>query len=168
MNQSEEPTILTAEQKSTLQKLLGHTVLNDQTGRTCRICGCTADDCTDCVARLGEACTWTELDLCSGCDLDWVTTFNTEIALASMDCQAGKITLKVTKNNRPTWMTDERSGQIYARGYRAKAQLRYGPPINQGTPSDWHSAHFAGETRQAAQDVAQRWALETVRRYQTW
>lgn len=34
---------------------------------TCRMCGCTDNDCSGCVARTGEACSWVENDLCSAC-----------------------------------------------------------------------------------------------------
>lgn len=37
------------------------------TVQTCRVCGCTDDDCSQCVERTGEACTWVEPDLCSAC-----------------------------------------------------------------------------------------------------
>lgn len=33
----------------------------------CRVCGCTDDDCTECVERTGQPCWWVEPDLCSGC-----------------------------------------------------------------------------------------------------
>lgn len=35
--------------------------------RKCRVCGCTDDDCSDCVARTGSACWWVDQDLCSAC-----------------------------------------------------------------------------------------------------
>lgn len=35
--------------------------------RTCRVCGCTDDDCSGCVDRTGEPCFWVESDLCSAC-----------------------------------------------------------------------------------------------------
>jgi len=35
--------------------------------RTCRVCGCTEADCSQCIARTGEACHWVEPDLCSAC-----------------------------------------------------------------------------------------------------
>jgi hypothetical protein len=35
--------------------------------RTCRVCGCTDDDCSDCIRRTGAACHWIEADLCSAC-----------------------------------------------------------------------------------------------------
>lgn len=35
--------------------------------RTCRVCGCTDDDCTECVEATGEPCSWVEDDLCSRC-----------------------------------------------------------------------------------------------------
>jgi hypothetical protein len=33
----------------------------------CRVCGCTDDDCTDCVERTGDVCHWVADDLCSAC-----------------------------------------------------------------------------------------------------
>jgi hypothetical protein len=33
----------------------------------CRECGCTDDDCRQCVERTGEPCTWVESGLCSAC-----------------------------------------------------------------------------------------------------
>jgi ParB/RepB/Spo0J family partition protein len=35
--------------------------------RQCRECGCTDDDCRQCIDRTGEPCTWVEPDLCSAC-----------------------------------------------------------------------------------------------------
>ena len=37
-------------------------------GQSCRVCGCTEFDCTDCVERTGEPCSWIEEDLCSACE----------------------------------------------------------------------------------------------------
>lgn len=39
----------------------------DQTVRSCRVCGCTDDDCSQCVAAQGYPCHWVEQDLCSRC-----------------------------------------------------------------------------------------------------
>ncbi len=36
--------------------------------RACRDCGCTEEDCRDCIERTGEPCHWVEEDLCSACD----------------------------------------------------------------------------------------------------
>lgn len=33
----------------------------------CRVCGCTEDDCSGCIARTGSPCWWVEEDLCSAC-----------------------------------------------------------------------------------------------------
>jgi ParB/RepB/Spo0J family partition protein len=38
--------------------------------RKCRICGCTDDDCQQCVEKTGEPCYWVEDDLCSACAED--------------------------------------------------------------------------------------------------
>lgn len=34
---------------------------------SCRVCGCTDDDCHQCIERTGEPCHWVEEDLCSAC-----------------------------------------------------------------------------------------------------
>jgi hypothetical protein len=36
-------------------------------GAFCRVCGCTDDDCSECIERTGEPCSWVEPDLCSAC-----------------------------------------------------------------------------------------------------
>lgn len=38
--------------------------------RTCRVCGCTDDDCSQCVERTGMPCSWVEDDLCSACNVE--------------------------------------------------------------------------------------------------
>lgn len=35
----------------------------------CRHCGCTSEDCRQCVEAQGEACYWVEKNLCSRCAL---------------------------------------------------------------------------------------------------
>lgn len=34
---------------------------------TCRVCGCTDEDCSACILRTGHPCHWIEPDLCSAC-----------------------------------------------------------------------------------------------------
>ena len=34
---------------------------------SCRVCGCTDDDCSGCIKRTGRACHWVEADLRSAC-----------------------------------------------------------------------------------------------------
>ena len=34
---------------------------------SCRVCGCTDDNCTDCYQSTGVPCHWMEPDLCSAC-----------------------------------------------------------------------------------------------------
>lgn len=33
----------------------------------CRVCGCTENDCSQCIEKTGDACHWVEDDLCSAC-----------------------------------------------------------------------------------------------------
>jgi hypothetical protein len=35
--------------------------------QTCRVCGCTDDDCSQCIEKTGAPCHWVEDDLCSAC-----------------------------------------------------------------------------------------------------
>jgi hypothetical protein len=35
--------------------------------RRCRVCGCTDNDCSQCIARTGRPCSWVGADLCSAC-----------------------------------------------------------------------------------------------------
>ena len=35
--------------------------------QVCKVCGCTDDDCSQCIAKTGEPCSWVEDDLCSAC-----------------------------------------------------------------------------------------------------
>jgi hypothetical protein len=36
--------------------------------RTCRLCGCTDNDCRQCIAKTGGPCWWVAPDLCSACE----------------------------------------------------------------------------------------------------
>lgn len=42
-------------------------VIANSVPRMCRICGCTDDDCSQCIEKTGDACHWIEEDLCSAC-----------------------------------------------------------------------------------------------------
>jgi hypothetical protein len=54
--------------------------LKRQAGRgRCRVCGCTDDDCSQCIAKTGFPCYWVEPDLCSACAI--AITENLEVAL---------------------------------------------------------------------------------------
>ena len=33
----------------------------------CRICGCTDEDCSQCIEKTGRPCSWVEPGLCSAC-----------------------------------------------------------------------------------------------------
>jgi hypothetical protein len=35
---------------------------------SCRVCGCTDDDCSGCIERTGQACYWVATNLCSACE----------------------------------------------------------------------------------------------------
>jgi hypothetical protein len=35
--------------------------------RRCRECGCTDNNCSQCIEKIGSACRWVDEDLCSAC-----------------------------------------------------------------------------------------------------
>jgi hypothetical protein len=35
--------------------------------RRCRVCGCTQNDCSQCIEKTGSPCYWISEDLCSAC-----------------------------------------------------------------------------------------------------
>lgn len=39
-------------------------------GQRCRVCGCTEEDCRQCIEVTGQPCSWVEIDLCSRCDTE--------------------------------------------------------------------------------------------------
>jgi len=46
--------------------------------RKCHVCGCTEEDCHQCIVKTGEPCHWVELDLCSACVTQGVRKLGTE------------------------------------------------------------------------------------------
>jgi hypothetical protein len=42
-------------------------VLKAEAVRSCRVCGCTDNDCRGCIERTGRPCYWVRSDLCSAC-----------------------------------------------------------------------------------------------------
>lgn len=49
--------------------------------RTCRVCGCTDDDCTECVKAQGYPCAWVADDLCSRCVVELAVRRLEDLAL---------------------------------------------------------------------------------------
>ena len=64
--------------------------------RSCRLCGCTNDDCSGCISRTGEPCRWVEEDLCSACLEDTIfeaaaRAAATTTARELLDCRCGAV-----------------------------------------------------------------------------
>ena len=49
--------------------------------RRCRVCGCTDDDCSQCIKVTGHSCHWVEPDLCSRCQSSTIRTVGPVAAL---------------------------------------------------------------------------------------
>jgi len=63
--------------------------------RKCRVCGCTDDDCRQCIEKTGKPCSWVEEDLCSACKTTVVSfvsikggTGKTNMAICLAKCLA--------------------------------------------------------------------------------
>lgn len=39
----------------------------EEVAGVCRVCGCTDEDCRQCITKTGKPCCWVEADLCSAC-----------------------------------------------------------------------------------------------------
>lgn len=37
-------------------------------GTRCKVCGCTSNDCRQCIEKTGKPCYWITTDLCSACE----------------------------------------------------------------------------------------------------
>jgi hypothetical protein len=55
-------------------QLNGVTTVAAPTAGVCRACGCTNNDCRQCVAKTGWPCHWVEPDLCSACVTTAITS----------------------------------------------------------------------------------------------
>jgi hypothetical protein len=71
-------------------------VHRDETG-TCRICGCTDEDCSACVARTGTVCSWVEHNVCSAC----ADAELTRDVLALVDIDLDRLTLETIASWSP-------------------------------------------------------------------
>ena len=49
-----------------------------QQTRKCRVCGCTDNDCRQCIKAQGVPCHWVEDDLCSRCEAEKLEIANNE------------------------------------------------------------------------------------------
>lgn len=57
--------------------------------RTCRVCGCTDEDSSVCIAKTGYACSWVDKDLCSTCSTPEQVVAAKAAALTSMAAELG-------------------------------------------------------------------------------
>jgi len=53
--------------------------------QTCRVCGCTATDCRQCVERTGNPCHWVAKNLCSACVAEPIKVLVSQEELDEMD-----------------------------------------------------------------------------------
>jgi hypothetical protein len=53
--------------KEFLMMFVGFLSGDKEEGIKCRVCGCTDNDCRQCIEKTGQPCHWVEEDLCSAC-----------------------------------------------------------------------------------------------------
>jgi hypothetical protein len=69
--------------------------------RTCRVCGCTDDDCSRCIEKTGEPCHWVEEGLCSACAQNIQQDENKNYFIASLFVKLnGVIIREITIDNK--------------------------------------------------------------------
>ncbi len=60
----------------------------------CKVCGCTDDDCRQCIEKTGHPCHWIKKDLCSACnDLKITKQINMKLYIAINGDMSSKIIL---------------------------------------------------------------------------
>ncbi len=55
-----------------LRKMADDGIAIDKSSKTrkCRVCGCTDDDCSQCIEAQGHPCFWVEDNLCNRCEAE--------------------------------------------------------------------------------------------------
>lgn len=67
LEENPEPKSWAKEEPATKKPKAKAAVNSKTTERKCRVCGCTEDDCSQCIEKTGTVCRWVEDDLCSAC-----------------------------------------------------------------------------------------------------
>ncbi len=73
---------------------------------SCRVCGCTNLDCSQCIESTGTACHWIESDLCSRCD-DEIKMFVSTVGGSREAAEADIIKAKAIKESDNLGKIDE-------------------------------------------------------------
>jgi hypothetical protein len=84
--------------------------------RTCRVCGCTDYDCSQCVEKTGQPCYWVEEDLCSVC----VKTIK---AISCKQPWANMISYKFKLIETRTWKTEYRGDLLIVSSLKPDKQM---------------------------------------------
>ncbi len=106
--------------------------------RTCRICGCTDDDCSQCIEKTGVPCHWVEKDLCSAC-----ADSESDLTIQLEDCT--------------NVLLAEIGDMRFKRKHIAKT---YALAVRSSYPTDWKKVNDAIEARWSpyALNYIQNWA----------
>jgi hypothetical protein len=98
----DENGYVTGEVKSAVEfqgdKVIYHPIIK---GIRCKVCGCTENDCRQCIEKTGRPCYWVTADLCSACEVMSVYTiyepnqenssYPTAYTIAKHDIIKGKV-----------------------------------------------------------------------------
>lgn len=72
----------------------------------CRVCGCTNEDCSQCIEKTGSPCFWIEKDLCSACSDVLPSEFFRVFPAYNSGSREDKLTCL---NNLQSWLFGERA-----------------------------------------------------------
>jgi len=76
------------------------------TEQKCRVCGCTEEDCTQCVEAQGTPCYWVDIDLCSRCFNEMNKDIKEKVTITINDLKAAVTRLRrdLNQNNKEEFL----------------------------------------------------------------
>lgn len=75
----------------------------------CRVCGCTEDNCKQCIERTGQPCHWVENNLCSACTPEMLERFPRKVGKTPKEFD---IEWQYQEYLKRVAMTEERMGEV--------------------------------------------------------
>ena len=118
--------------------------------RKCRVCGCTQNDCRQCIEKTGEPCHWVEDDLCSACVEEKTTTTNETLPIVEVETENEPVEVE----EKPEPVTD---------AYEKHVQNVLNPsPITFTEMKFFSQLHTAGQSVHLSLDIMEKNGKYTV------
>lgn len=116
--------------------------------RTCRVCGCTQNNCQQCVEKTGSPCHWVEEDLCSACQEQPEVKVTDERASANSPHTNDDGSMNFFRRLQALGHTDltmrvmEEKGKLHVEFYPASA-MKLKPLVIAGTAEEFDDGFFS-------------------------